>query len=317
MSNLPPITCLRCFESVARLGSVTAAAKELHVTHSAISQQIKVLEHMIGVTLFVREGRGLRVSEDGRLYALQIRESLGAIAEATRLIKTQPKSTELVVAVLPSFGFSWLLPRLPRFQQLQPHISVRLQASLALSNLARESVDVGIRMGKGDWEGVEQHLLFHDETLVVAAPHFNGGVHPQTPEEIIGSNIIFNMESWQPWCQAAGLDREVPRIGLCSNDSNLVLQAVRLGQGIALERRSLVHDAMQRGELVQLSPVIAPYPYPYWLVLPNRERSETKQQVFSSWLKHEVAEYLNEQDHGSKQHRPAHLTRPAERDASL
>ncbi len=237
--------------------------------------------HMIGVTLFVRE------------------------------------STELVVAVLPSFGFSWLLPRLPRFQQLQPNISVRLQPSLALSNLARESVDVGIRMGKGDWEGVEQYLLFHDETLVVAAPHFNGGVHPQTPEEIIGSNIIFNMESWQPWCQAAGLDREVPRIGLCSNDSNLVLQAVRLGQGIALERRSLVHDAIQRGELVQLSPVIAPYPYPYWLVLPNRERSETKQQVFSSWLKHEVAEYLNEQDHGSKQRRPAHLTRPAERDASL
>ncbi|WP_405314581.1 LysR substrate-binding domain-containing protein [Pseudomonas sp. 10(2024)] len=300
MSNIPPITCLRCFESVARLGSVTAAAKELHVTHSAISQQIKVLEEMIGVTLFVREGRGLRVSEDGRLYALQIRECLGGIAEATRLIKTQPKSTELVIAVLPSFGFSWLLPRLPRFQQSQPHISVRLQANLALSDLTRESVDVGIRMGKGDWDGVEQHLLFHDETLVVAAPHFNGGALPQTPEEIIGSNIIFNMESWQPWCQAAGLDREVPRIGLCSNDSNLVLQAVRLGQGIALERRSLVHDAIQRGELVQLSPVIAPYPYPYWLVLPNRERSETKQQVFSSWLTHEVAVYLNKLDHGSK-----------------
>lgn len=81
MSNIPPITCLRCFESVARLGSVTAAAKELHVTHSAISQQIKVLEEMIGVTLFVREGRGLRVSEDGRLYALQIRECLGGIAD--------------------------------------------------------------------------------------------------------------------------------------------------------------------------------------------------------------------------------------------
>ena len=205
MSSIPPITCLRSFEAVARLGSVTAAAKELHVTHSAISQQIKVLEEMIGVTLFVREGRGLRVSEDGRLYALQIRESLSGIAEATRLIKTQPKSTELVVAVLPSFGFSWLLPRLPRFQQSQPHISIRLQASLALSNLTRESVDVGIRMGKGDWDGLEQHLLFHDETLVVAAPHFNGGVLPQTPEEIISSTIIFNMESWQPWCQAAGL----------------------------------------------------------------------------------------------------------------
>ncbi|MCU7650359.1 LysR substrate-binding domain-containing protein [Pseudomonas piscis] len=300
MSSIPPITCLRSFEAVARLGSVTAAAKELHVTHSAISQQIKVLEEMIGVTLFVREGRGLRVSEDGRLYALQIRESLSGIAEATRLIKTQPKSTELVVAVLPSFGFSWLLPRLPRFQQSQPHISIRLQASLAVSNLTRESVDVGIRMGKGDWDGLEQHLLFHDETLVVAAPHFNGGVLPQTPEDIISSNIIFNMESWQPWCQAAGLDLDVPRIGLCSNDSNLVLQAVRLGQGIALERRSLVDDAIKRGELVQLSPITAPYPYPYWLVLPNRERSEVKQRVFSNWLANEVDEYLNQLAHGKQ-----------------
>ncbi|WP_263262961.1 LysR substrate-binding domain-containing protein [Pseudomonas sp. RIT-PI-S] len=301
MSSIPPITCLRSFESVARLGSVTAAAKELHVTHSAISQQIKVLEDMIGVTLFVREGRGLRVSEDGRLYALQIRESLSGIAEATRLIKSQPKSTELVVAVLPSFGLSWLLTRLPRFQQLQPHISIRLQASLAVSNLSRESVDVGIRMGKGDWDGVEKQLLFNDETLVVAAPHFNQGGLPLTPEEIIGSNIIFNMESWQPWCQAAGLDIDVPRVGLCSNDSNLVLQAVRLGQGIALERRSLVHDAINRGELVQLSQVTAPYPYPYWLVLPNRERSEAKQRVFTSWLTGEVAEYLNELDQGNEE----------------
>lgn len=301
MSNIPPITCLRSFEAVARLGSVTAAARELHVTHSAISQQIKVLEEMVGVILFVREGRGLRVSEDGRLYALQVRESLSRIAEATQLIKTQPKSTELVVAVLPSFGFNWLLPRLPRFQQLQPHISIRLQANLAVSNLSRESVDVGIRMGKGDWDGVEKRLLFHDEALVVAAPHFNGGELPRTPEEILGSRIIFNMESWRPWCQAAGLDIDVPRSGLCSNDSNLVLQAVRLGQGIALERRSLVHDAIQRGELVQLSPVIAPYPYPYWLVLPNRERSEIKQRLFSSWLTDEVAEYLDKLDHGSKE----------------
>ncbi len=294
MSSIPPITCLRSFEAVARLGSVTAAAKELHVTHSAISQQIKVLEDIIGVALFIREGRGLRVSEDGRLYSLQIREALGGIAEATRLIKAQPKSTELVIAVLPSFGHSWLLPRLPRFQRLHPHISIRLQASLTVSNLAKESVDVGIRMGKGDWDGLVHRLLFHDEVIVVAAPHFNGGQLPRTPAQIINTNIIFNMESWQPWCQAAGLDAEVPRIGLCSNDSNLVLQAVRLGQGIALERRSLVHDAIQRGELVQLSEIAAPYAYPYWLVLPDRERSEAKQRDFSAWLAVEIDDYLNQ-----------------------
>ncbi|MGC5698807.1 LysR family transcriptional regulator [Pseudomonas sp. NFXW11] len=301
MSDIPPITCLRSFESVARLGSVTAAAKELHVTHSAISQQIKVLEELLGVTLFVRQGRGLRVSEDGRLYALQIRAALGGIAEATRLVKTQPRTTELVVAVLPSFGLNWLLPRLPRFQQLHPQIGIRLQASLAISNLGQESVDLAIRMGKGDWDAQQQRLLFHDETLVVAAPHFNGGHLPQSTEEILTSPIVFNTESWQPWCQAAGLDIEVPRSGLCSNDSNLVLQAVRLGQGIALERRSLVHDAILRGELVQISPHSAPYPYPYWLVLPNREHVQVHQQLFADWLSAEVEQYLSQLDQSKAQ----------------
>ncbi|WP_191486866.1 LysR substrate-binding domain-containing protein [Pseudomonas sp. FEN] len=292
MSPLPPLTCLRSFEATARLGSVTLAAQELHVTHSAISQQIKVLEEIVGLTLFVREGRGLRVNEDGRLYALQIRQALGDIVEATRLIQAQPKMGELVVAVLPSFGRSWLLPRLPGFQQLYPHVSIRLQAGLSISNLHQESVDIGIRMGKGDWEGVEQKLLFHDEVVVVAAPHFNDGQLPKTPRQIVESAIIYNTESWLPWCQAAGVEMNIERKGLCSNDSNLVLEAVRLGQGIALERRSLVHDAIVRGELVQLCEISAPYAYPYWLVWPPRESSENKQREFSHWLFKEVETYL-------------------------
>ena len=294
MSAFPPLTCLRSFEATSRLGSVTLAAKELHVTHSAISQQIKALEAFVGLTLFVREGRGLRVSEDGRLYALQIRQALGDIAEATRLIQAQPKTDELVVAVLPSFGRSWLVPRLPTFQALYPHMRIRLQASLSISNLHQESVDIGIRMGKGDWEGVEQRLLFHDELIAVAAPHFNGGQLPQTPQQIVDSTIIHSTESWLPWCEAAGVDMSGERAGLCSNDSNLILESVRLGQGIALERRSLVQDAIARGELVQLGDVCAPYAYPYWLVWPPREGSQTKQHAFSQWLFKEVEDYLGQ-----------------------
>ncbi|SJN56184.1 Glycine cleavage system transcriptional activator [Vibrio ruber DSM 16370] len=293
MSNFPPIASLRSFEAVARLGSITTAAKELHVTHSAISQQIKVLEEMLGVTLFAREGRGLQISENGRLYALQVRESLNGISEATRLIKTQPKSTELVVNVLPSFGMYWLIPRLPSFEQLYPNICIRLQASLSVTNMVKEPVDIGIRMGNGDWDGVNKYPLLNDELVVVAAPHFNNGSLPSTPNEIIESQIVFNTESWQPWCQAVGLDVEIHRTGLCSNDSNLVLQAVRLGQGIALERRSLVHDAIQRGELVQLSTVTAPYPYPYWLVWRNQEGFEMRHEAFFNWLIEEVNKYLN------------------------
>lgn len=102
MSDYPPIASLRSFEAVARLGSVTLAAKELHVTHSAISQQIKVLEEMLGVRLFTRHGRGVQINEEGRLYAMHVREALEHIADATRLAHVKPRTTTLTLATVPS-----------------------------------------------------------------------------------------------------------------------------------------------------------------------------------------------------------------------
>src|SRR5579863_4787446 len=116
MKPIPPLTALRCFEAVARLGGVTLAARELHVTHSAVSQQIKVLEESMGIALFVREARGLRLTEEGRLYALDIRTALRDITEATRRAQARPRESELVIATLPSFAQHWLMPRLPGFR---------------------------------------------------------------------------------------------------------------------------------------------------------------------------------------------------------
>ena len=143
-------------------------------------------------------------------------------------------------------------------------------------------------MGKGDWEGTESHYLFSDQLIVVAAPTYNGGVLPRTPSEIAKSNIIFSMESWKAWCINAGLEREIVPGGLCINDSNLVLEAVRLGKGIALERRSLVQDALSRGELVQLTSFTAPYPWPYWLVSSQGAEQKNEAVLFKAWLDEEV-----------------------------
>ena len=200
MSDFPPIASLRSFEAVARLGSVTLAAKELHVTHSAISQQIKVLEEMVGLKLFIRHGRGVQINEEGRLYALQVREALHHIADATRLVQVNPRRQELTLAMVPSFGCHWLLPRLERFREKYPHISLRIQASLAITSMQQEGADLAIRMGKGDWEGTESHYLFSDQLIVVAAPTYNCGVLPRTPSEIAKSNIIFSMELWEYEC---------------------------------------------------------------------------------------------------------------------
>lgn len=288
MSNYPPIASLRSFEAVARLGSVTLAAKELNVTHSAISQQIKILEELVGVKLFIRQGRGVQINEEGRLYALQIREALQHIAEATKLVQIKPRTLELTLSTLPSFGCHWLLPRLMRFREKYPHILLRLQASLSVSDLEQEGIDIAIRMGRGEWEGVKSHFLFADELMVVAAPNYNGGKLPATPEEVAASNIIFSMESWKSWCLNAGLEKEIEPGGLRVNDSNLVLDAVRLGEGIALERRSLVQGALDRGELVQITAITAPYPWHYWLAVSPLAEEKEEAALFIGWLFDEI-----------------------------
>lgn len=292
MSALPPLSALRSFEAVARLGSVTLAAGELHVTHSAISQQLRLLENLLGITLLQREGRGLRLSEEGRLYALQIRGALQDIAEATRLAKARPGEDELVVAVTPSFGQKWLLPRLPGFRELYPQYRLRLLASLEVMDLRQGMADVAIRIGQGRWEGLAQQHLFEDEVMVVAAPDFNGGRLPQTPAEILRCPRITGFESWLGWCQAAGVSVPQEPAEFVVNDSNLSIEALRLGQGIGLERRSLVAGALERGELVALSDLRVPYGFPYWLVWPEREASQAKVAAFAGWLSGEVDSYL-------------------------
>ena len=244
----------------------------------------------------------MQINEEGRLYALQVREALHHIADATRLVQVKPRRQELTLAMVPSFGSHWLVPRLERFRATYPHISLRIQASLAIADMQQEGIDMAIRMGKGDWEGMESHYLFADELIVVAAPSYNDGALPRTPSEIAKSKIIFSMESWKTWCVNAGLEREIVPGGLCINDSNLVLEAVRLGKGIALERRSLVQEALCRGELVQLTPFTAPYPWPYWLVSPQAAEQKTEAVLFKAWLDEEVAAWGQQTDALEKKH---------------
>lgn len=291
MSTLPPLPALRSFEAVARLGSLTLAAAELHVTHSAVSQQIKLLESLLGVALFLRNGRTLQLSEEGRLYALQIRTGLGELINATRLVRARPREDELVLAVLPSFGLHWLLPRLPRFQALHPEYRLSLRANLDIQDLSQGLVDAGIRIGHGQWDGLQQLHLFDDELRVVAAPHFNQGNLPQTAPQIRDSTLIGSAESWLSWCHAAGV-AEAALPPLWINDANLVLEAARLGQGIALLRSSLLDTALATGQLQLLSDIRPAHVYPHWLVWPPRQHAQRKVQDFANWLTAELAAYL-------------------------
>ncbi|HYS63418.1 MAG TPA: LysR substrate-binding domain-containing protein [Paraburkholderia sp.] len=297
MKPIPPLTALRCFEAVARLGGVTQAARELHVTHSAVSQQIKVLEDSMGVAMFVREARGLRLTEEGRFYALEIRAALRDITHATRRAQARPHESELVIATLPSFAQHWLVPRLASFREAHPYYRVRLLTSLQVEDLRQGVSDVGIRMGQGHWPDVAQQKLFDDEMVVVAAPHFAlapNGRFPVSAEDVIACPLISSPDApWTQWCQAAQVaEPAAEAVVLSSNDSNIVLGAVLLGQGVALERRSLVAHALARGELVQITDIRVPYRYPYWLVWQQREILNARQAHFAQWIEGQVDAYL-------------------------
>ncbi|HZZ13780.1 MAG TPA: LysR substrate-binding domain-containing protein [Paraburkholderia sp.] len=297
MKPIPPLAALRCFEAVARLGGVTPAARELHVTHSAVSQQIKVLEDSMGVALFVREARGLRLTEEGRLYALEIRAALRDLTHATRRAQARPHESELVIATLPSFAQHWLVPRLGRFRAAHPYYRVRLLTTLQIEDFRQSPSDIGIRMGQGHWPEVAQQKLFDDEMVVVAAPHFALGPHgslPSTAAQALACPLIASPDvPWSDWCQAAQVPEPAPEaVVLSANDSNVLISAVLLGQGVALERRSLVAHALARGELVQITPIRVPYRYPYWLVWQQREILNAKQAHFAQWIEAEVDAYL-------------------------
>ncbi|NPT42644.1 LysR family transcriptional regulator [Paraburkholderia sp. 1N] len=297
MKPIPPLTALRCFEAVARLGGVTPAARELHVTHSAVSQQIKVLEESMGVALFVREARGLRLTDDGRLYALEIRSALRDITQATRRAQARPHESELVIATVPSFAQHWLVPRLASFREAHPYYRVRLLTNLQIEDFRQSTSDIGIRMGQGHWPDVAQQKLFDDDMLVVAAPHFSlgpNGRFPRTAEDVLACPLISSPDApWSDWCQAAQVaEPAAEALVLSANDSNIVISAVLLGQGVALERRSLVAHALARGELLQITDIRVRYRYPYWLVWQQREILNAKQAHFAQWIDAQVDAYL-------------------------
>jgi LysR family glycine cleavage system transcriptional activator len=297
MKPIPPLTALRCFEAVARLGGVTPAARELHVTHSAVSQQIKVLEDAMGVALFVREARGLRLTEEGRLYALDIRTALRDITQATRRAQARPHESELVISTVPSFAQHWLVPRLASFRDAHPYYRVRLLTSLRVEDFRQGVSDIGIRMGQGHWPDVAQQKLFDDDMVVVAAPHFAlapNGRFPVSAEEVVACPLISSPDApWADWCRAAQVAQPpADAVVLSANDSNIVIGAVLLGQGIALERRSLVAHALAQRALVQITDIHVPYRFPYWLVWQQRDMLNARQAHFAQWIEREVDAYL-------------------------
>ena len=149
--RLPPLAALRPFEAAARLESFSKAADELHLTHGAVSHQVRSLEEHLGTALFHRHGKRVTLTQEGRAFAERIRGALAEIAMAADVARDARRGNSLTVSVLPSFASRWLMPRLFRFMEAHPDIQVNVFATSAMANFGADGVDVGIRFGVGPW----------------------------------------------------------------------------------------------------------------------------------------------------------------------
>ena len=287
--RLPPLSALRPFEAAARLESFSRAADELHLTHGAVSRQVRALEDHLGTELFARHGKRVALTAPGRAFAERVRAVLDELALAAEMARPARREGRLSVSVLPSFASRWLMPRLIRFMEAHPKIEVNVNASVALADFARDEIDLAIRFGAGPWPGADCEKFLEDEYFPVCSPRMNRGKLPRTPRDLANVRIMMeDRDYWTRWFEAAGVELEKPIVGPNFNDSTYSLQAAARGEGVALARRSIIGEDLERGTLVRLFDVAVKCREAYWFVCPRSLANAERILAFKDWVKEEL-----------------------------
>lgn len=254
--DCPTIQELLAFDAVARCESLTLAASALCITVSAVSKQIAGLEQFLRCKLLRRSGRGVELTQRGRLYRQRITAGLRSIEAATFELRsgTADRGT-LSLASVPTFLTTWLIPRLPDFRRLHPGVTFSFSQHLGVTDRMPAELDAAIRYGAGDWPGVTSEYLGGKEFVLIASPAaLQKGNRIKRPIDIRGHTLLHHAEApgaWQEWAthhSVTDLDTASgPRLAQYS----ALIQAVLTGLGVALVPRMLVVDALAGGLLVR------------------------------------------------------------------
>lgn len=293
--RLPNFSALRAFEAAARHENFSRAAEELHLTHGAISHQVRALEQELGRELFVRNGRQVKITSDALKFAQFLGKSFADIAAAADAMRAASVNRRLTISSIPSFAARWLAPRLGRFIDRYPDIEVVLQSSGQLQDLARDGIDVGIRFGRGNYPGLVVQRLMGDVYYPVVSPHYRDGQRPATPQDLRQHTLLRSVEPWSPWLHAAGVDMAEPSGGLMFEDLSMLIRSAADGNGVALVRHVVAMQEIASGQLLRLFDTATPCPDEYFFVSPPGAAGKPQVQAFRDWLLEEIAAFQRQQ----------------------
>lgn len=291
--NFPPLGALRAFEAASRHMSFVRAAEELNVTPAAVSHQIKQLEHWIGMKLFDRGARGVALSRAGQDYALRVRDVFDRLITTSAAVRAQKSRRIVQIRAQLSVAVAWVLPRISKFNQMEPDIEVQLQGLPFDVNPSKGGADIAIYHQRGDVDGYQQSVLFHGEYKLFAAPSLiarNGvlslkALLSQPLLHTISTNPQIRAPSLHDWFALSGTSAPELLPGTQFNLEHLTASACIAGAGYALLNDALAMSAVQNGLLSPLPGPAIPNPMPYTMIT----KSVLKEEVSTvlKWLRSE------------------------------
>jgi len=284
--RLPPLNALPSFEAAARHLNFSKAADELRVTHGAVSRAVRNLEDHLGLPLMVRASRSVRLTPVGASFAAEIRDVLDHLAAATSAVTGQT-SRIVSVSTVDSFAARWLMPRLFRFRRAHGDIDVRVATSERLSDFISDGIDVAIRCGGGQYQGLSAELLMKEDHFPVCSPKLLKGRYPlHTPADLAHHTLLHDVFTvdWAMWLRNAGIDNIDPHCGPTFLSSDHAIQAAVRGEGVVLGRSALVADDLAAGRLVRPFELSLPAGFAYYVVYPPRALQRPSVKWFRDWL---------------------------------
>jgi len=251
--QLPPLTALRAFEAAARHGSLSAAARELNVTHAAIAQQVKKLEDWFSLPLMQRAGRGVATTEQGARLAQGLGEGFATIQAAVDALTDDDATRPLKITLTPTFAANWLMPRLGSFRAAHPDIEIMLNPTAQPLDLIGEGYDIGFRFGAGEWPGLEAEHILDGGHAVFAATSLLKGRKIETPADVAALPWVqeLGMDERGVWLKTHGVEESGSR-NILHMPGNLVVDAIRRGEGVGNVGRTWFEKDVAEGRIVTL-----------------------------------------------------------------
>ncbi|MDR7057760.1 DNA-binding transcriptional LysR family regulator [Pseudomonas koreensis] len=292
--KIPSTTALISFEAAARHESFTRAAEELSLTQGAICRQIASLEEFLSVQLFRRSRRGVKLTEAGLSYSRRVATQLDAVERDTLSVMGQQGTNVIELAVVPTFGTQWLLPRLKDFQLKHPEVTVNLTNRTRPFLFADTEFDAAIYFGDADWSGTESHRLMGENPMPVCSPALLGDRKQLTAQAIAELPLLQQTTrpyAWRQWFNSQQLniprDMTGPRYELFS----MLAQAAMHDMGVALIPPFLIQRELAEKRLVVANPQALSSIKAYYLMIPERKVESASLKAFRDWLVNQAQSY--------------------------